>query len=132
MYSQDELDRLIEAMRANGVTSLELEAQDQSLQLDLAATYSSPAAPAAAPAVQDVAAKSPCMGRFIARGDDDGLSALDLGSSVTTGETLGYIATGLLRALILAPTTGRLSEALPATGTIFGFGDKIISMEKNS
>lgn len=132
MYSQDELDRLIDAMRANGVTSLELEAQDQSLQLDLAASYPSPAAPAAPPAVQEIPAKSPCMGRFIARGDDDGLSALERGSSVTTGETLGYIATGLLRALILAPATGRLSEALPATGTIFGFGDKIISMEKSS
>lgn len=134
MFSQTDLDRLIDAMRANAVTSLEVEAQGDTLKLDLAAVQShdapaSVAAPVPSKTAQNLTAKSPCIGRFVPRGDDDGLDALAPATTVAAGDTLGYIVQNQARALIIAPNAGTVIGDTPPTGTVFGYGDVVFQLE---
>lgn len=131
MFTQTELDRLIDAMRANGVSSLEVEAQDQQLHLDLApAPFPEVPLPTVAPvSARVVPAKSPCIGRFVPRGIDDGLMHLESAQKVEAGETLGYVVQQHARAVVTAPAAGTLIGDAPQSGTIFGYGDTIIRLE---
>lgn len=131
MFNDKDTDRLISAMRAHDVTTLEIETKDDLLRLVLpvqpTATASAPPPPSAAPTQH--AATSPDIGVFLPRGQDDGLSALAKGHRVQAHEVLGYVVRGAVRAAITAPCAGRLAEAPPAPGTIFGFGDPILQVE---
>lgn len=134
MFSQTDLDRLIDAMRANAVTSLEVEAQGDTLKLDLAAVQSHDApvsvvALAPSKTAQNVSAKSPCIGRFQPRGDDDGLRALVPATVVAAGDTLGYIVQKHARVLVIAPSAGAVIGDIPPTGTVFGYGDVVFQLE---
>ncbi|RPE66555.1 biotin carboxyl carrier protein [Pacificibacter maritimus] len=131
MFVQADLDRLIDAMRANGVSSLEVKSADQSLQLDLE-HQAHPSALSQAPApvqVQTKSAKSPCIGRFLPRGVDDGLAEIGTDTEVQAGDTLGYIEYGVARAVVGAPVAGRVMQAAPESGTVFGFGDVVFNLE---
>ena len=131
MFSQDDLDRLIDAMRANQVAALTVEDGGETLHLKLApvAADSAPApVPTAAPLVH-TAVKSPAIGRFVARGDDDGLAILEAASQIGQGDILGYIAQGHIRVPVTAPRQGRLASAAPDTGTIYGYGDVVFELE---
>lgn len=131
MFTQTELDLLIDAMRSNGVTSLEVDAQDQKLKLDLAPVQSDAAqALTSAPvSARSVSAKSPCIGQFVPRGKDDGLPVLVPASLVEAGETLGYITQRHARALVTAPAAGTLTGDIPPNGAVFGYGDVVFSLE---
>lgn len=136
MLTQEDMDLLIDAMRANGVTRLEYAHHKRRLYLNL----SLPAAQAAAVApkvlqgtsraILSMAVKSPGIGRLVARGAHDGLPALLPGSAVSEGEPLGYIAQGPVLQLLVAPQDGTLSGAFPAEGQTFGFGDTVFEMEQ--
>jgi len=129
MFTQPDLDRLIHAMRAHGVTLLSVDTDDDALTLELAAAPSAnTAAPVPAP-VKQVPAKSPCIGRFMTRGTDDGLTELDTTSPITSGDTLGYIVRGQTRAVVGAPIDGVLASDVPDAGTLFGFGDVVFTMK---
>lgn len=131
MFSQDDLDRLIDAMRANQVAALTVEDGGETLHLKLApvAADSTPA-PMPTPAPLDLTpAKSPAIGRFVARGADDGLAALEAASQIGQGDILGYIAHGHIRLPVTAPATGVLASATPDSDTIFGYGDVVFELE---
>lgn len=131
MFSQIELDRLIDAMRANQVVALSVEHNDQTLHLTLEG-----AAPRRA-SIQDSAilrvapqqARSASIGHFIPRGTDDGLAALGPAAMITQGETLGYVAQRNIRTLVTAPVDGILASAVPDEGTVFGHGDVVFELE---
>lgn len=131
MFTQAELDLLIKAMRANGVTSLEVDAQDRKLKLDLAPVQSDAAqSPSSAPVTTRFAlAKSPCIGHFVPRGEDDGLPSLTPASLVEAGETLGYIVQRHALALITAPAAGTVTGDIPLSGAVFGYADVVFSLE---
>lgn len=132
MFTQAELDSLIDAMRTNGVTSLAVEAKDQKLQLDLdpARMASDPLSKPAA--VRASAAKSPCIGCFVPRGNDDGLPPLVLPAVVEAGEILGYVALRQMRVAVAAPASGTVKGDVPREGAIFGYGDKVFSLQVTS
>lgn len=131
MFSQKERDRLINAMRAHGVTALSLEHDDQKLHLNLDAI-----APKR-PELQDpapvqralVPVKSPGIGRFIACGTDDGLPRLKAAAQVVRGDTLGYIEQRQVRTLVVASADGILASDIPREDTIFGHGDVVFNLE---
>jgi hypothetical protein len=134
MFTQAQLDRLIEAMRANAVVTLEVTTKDDTLKLDLgeAAIARAPIAPAVPVAVKQMPAKSPCIGRFVPLGTDDGLSPLEELAVVKTGDTLGYIAQGQARALVVAPVSGTLVRDHPIAGAVFGYGDVVFNLEASA
>lgn len=135
MFAQDELDRLIVAMRANGVVALDVTCDDDTLRLHLEEpTFDkASAAPATPLAPKRIPAKSPGIGGFVPRGIDDGLPPLDGESvQVSAGDTLGYIAHGLTRLRIIAPANGLVTGDVPATDRVFGYGDAVFYLETSA
>jgi hypothetical protein len=132
MFDRADLGRLLAAMRANGVENLTLEAEDERLELGLFAA-TAPAVIAVAP-VQPVqhAAKAEAPGRFVPRGDEDGLTVLKNGATVQADELLGYLAQGDVLSLISSPVAGRLLGALPQEGAVFGYGDAVFKIEASA
>lgn len=131
MFTQAELDRLIDAMRANAVTLLEVTGPDAELKLGLSAAAD--IAPRAPKAPRRIAAHSPCIGRFVPRGAQDGLSPLGACANVQAGDTLGYIAQRQALALVVAPADGTLvADMPPPEGTVFGYGDVVFELEATS
>lgn len=128
MFTQPEIDRLIAAMTANGVTSLDLECDADSLRLELPIVVAPVTAAAPAPA-RRAPVKSRSIGRFAPRGVDDGLPALIIPTTVQSGDILGYISQGAVRVPVTAQASGRITTDAPSSGTVFGFGDEIFSME---
>lgn len=124
MFSQTEIDRLLQAMRDTGVTVLEAESEHKTLQLHLEKTAERPAA-----MPELIGVKSPCIGHFQARGDDDGLAQLTSPLMVRPGDILGYISQGSVRIPVTAQTEGRFAGVPPSSGTIFGYGDDIFKLE---
>lgn len=129
MFTEPETDRLLDAMRANGVNWLEITGDDALLRLSLAASIAAPTAPTP-PAV--IAATSPEIGSFLPRGSDDGLPALAQGDDVQAGEVIGYVTRGDIRAAVTAPVAGRIASDLPASGTLTGYGDTIAELEADA
>lgn len=128
MFGDTDSLRLIAAMRAHGVTTIEIKAGDEMLRLVLppqAAEAAAPSAPPLAPAL------SPDIGAFLPRGSDDGLTPLDEGDHVCADEVLGYVARDALRAAITAPAAGRLVGPMPKPGTILGYGDAVLHLEQS-
>lgn len=130
MFTEPEMDRLLDAMRANGVTWLEIAGDDALLRLSLPPSTAAHSAPPAPPAL--IAATSPEIGSFLPRGSDDGLAALALGQDVQAGEVIGYVTRGDIRAAVTAPVAGRIAGDLPATGTLIGYGDTIAELEADA
>ena len=128
MVAQEDLDRLIDAMRANGVTQLDIEGEGVAFRLALDATPPT-VARAAQPRASKIPVKSPAIGTFVARGDDDGLTPLEEGAQTQHGEILGYIAQGMVRLPIIAPASGRLVGTQPDHGKLLGYGDVIFQLE---
>lgn len=132
MFNQSELDRLLKAMRATGVQQLALEGEGHKLCLglfseDAPATHSDQRAPA--PSKTPIPAKSEGIGLFVARGNDDGLSALEPLAAVSQGDVLGYVAQDDIRTVIVAPISGMIIDSAPQSGTVIGFGDEVFLIE---
>ena len=131
MFSQAELDRLIDAMRSNGVVALKVESKGEVFSLNLEGAVSSTARLSPEPKTVRKAAKSPSIGRFLPRGADDGLSSLSRSEKVGAGDTLGYITQSHIRAMVIAPADGILTSDVPDEGTVFGHGDVVFNLEVN-
>ncbi|MDQ7262511.1 hypothetical protein NM680_11965 [Paracoccus sp. PS-1] len=129
MFDKQDLTRLLDAMRAHGVGTLEIEGGDMFLRLVLPAGPAPAAAAQAQPATATAAARSPDIGRFLPRGSDDGLPVLAPGDAVRTGELLGYVAQGAVRAALTAPADGTIASQIPESGTLFGHGDTVLTLE---
>ena len=130
MLSQADMDRIVAAMRTNGVTSLDLRRTRGRLKLSLEADGAQiPTAPATPLAI---AVKSPGIGQFLRRGGDDGLPDLPPDATVTQGEVLGYLCQGAARILLCAPADGMLRGPLPAPGSVLGYGDTLFLLEPTS
>lgn len=131
MFSQDELDRLIDAMRASQVTALTVENDGETLHLKLAqsAPVRPPSQMPTAEMFDQRPVKSGAIGRFVARGGDDGLDPLVPTSPIAEGCILGYISQGHTRVPVTAPVQGRLACDAPQVGTIFGYGDVVFELE---
>lgn len=124
-----DITRLIDAMRANGVTRLEWEHLRKGTRVCL--TLPEAAGPPSAlpkPGPVRISVAAPTIGTFVARGGDDGMSALAEAASVQPGEPLGYIAQGPVLHLLTAPCAGTLLAGLPANGQIFGYGDTVLEL----
>lgn len=129
MISQVELDRIVDAMAATGVTFLEISGKTTKLRLSRDA--SAPARPRtnSEPAPTRTALHSPGIGRFQPRGGDDGLAKLDDSTFILAGEVLGYVAQGDVLIPIAAPSPGRLTETRPVEDTLVGYGDILFELE---
>jgi hypothetical protein len=134
MFTEPEIDRLIHAMRANAVTALDVEDGEDALHLQLSAVVAPTSAlPNSTPkSVEKTLVKSPCIGTFLPRGQDDGLDALSMPSVIPAGEALGYILHGAARACVLVSADGKLTGDIPKIGTVFGYGDVIFTMDVTS
>lgn len=130
MFSDDDQLRLIAAMRAHGVTTLEIEAGGELLRFALPAGPAAAPAPAASPAAASVPAVSPDIGTFLPRGEDDGLPPLTEGCHVLAQEVLGYCMRGAIRAAIISPAAGRILGPIPETSKILGHGDAVFFVEQ--
>jgi acetyl-CoA carboxylase biotin carboxyl carrier protein len=131
MLTQDDLDRLIDAMGRTGVTFLDIEGEDIRLRLALAPTLATAANPAP-PAARLEQVRSPGIGTFAPRGSDDGLPSLSPGGTVSKGEVLGYLARGAVRLPITAPAAGILGSELCDAGTLLGHGDPVFELETST
>ncbi len=131
MFAQSELDRLVSAMRANGVTSLQIDGGGDRLRLVLAPPPTHPDVVAPRFPAR-IAAKSNGIGVFLARGSDDGLPLLAPSADVEPDEILGYLCRGAVRGLITAPAAGRLVGDPPQEGALFGYGDSVFQIEVKS
>lgn len=131
MFCDDDQLRLIAAMRAHGVTTLEVEAGGDLLRVALAAGPAAAPAPAARPAAAPFPAISPDIGTFLPRGDDDGLPPLAEGDHVLAEEVLGYCRRGAIRAAIISPAAGRINGPIPETSNILGHGDPVFFVEQS-
>lgn len=131
MFSQSDLDRLLAAMRASGISRLDVRDGRKHLRLDLPSGVIAPPEQATAQDAvpQTLAVHSPCIGRFVPRGGDDGLPPLEPDIEVTAEEVLGYVCDGAARAILAAPDEGRLRGTLPAPGAVIGHGDTVFTME---
>ncbi|MDO6729781.1 hypothetical protein Q4577_07110 [Marinovum sp. 2_MG-2023] len=127
MFPQSDLNRIVAAMRANGVTSLALRDNHNKLHLDLAAGVDPAPQTPAKPLSRDI--KSPGIGRFSPRGGDDGLPRLDPATPVSLGEVLGYLGQGSVRLALCSPDHGALCGPTPDEGQILGFGDVLFTLE---
>lgn len=129
--TRDEIDRLITAMRAHGVTHLEWaqSRKGQALCLTLPETAAEAPLPPAPVAGPQVTARAPGLGQFLPRGGDDGLPPLLPGQPVQQGEVLGYLAQDAWAQVLAAPTAGSVIAPLPVAGQIFGHGDPVITLE---
>ena len=128
MAAQEDLDRLVDAMIANGVTHLDVEGDGMAFRLTLGATPPA-ATPAAQPSAPKIPAQSMTIGTFRPRGDDDGLAPLTKGAQIKLGDVLGYVAQEAVRLPVIAPVTGRLVSTPPDQGTLLGYGDVIFELE---
>jgi len=136
MLNNGELERLLRAMRASRVTTLEVKNREQRLRIVLQASIASstqsqqPTAQIAAmPDVVQLSANSPTIGTFLRRGVDDGLPLLKAGMHITTGEVLGYVCQGPVRVIVDSPANGVLSNDGPDDGAMLGFADAIFNLE---
>lgn len=126
MYDEDELDRLIAAMRATGTTRLSVKSHGKRLRLVLP---EGAVLPPPAPRNPQSPVTSPAIGCFHPRGGEDGLHALEPGAEVSAGEVLGYLAQGAALAVVTAPESGRLMGEIPAPGRVCGYGDILFTIE---
>ncbi|MFZ0098782.1 MAG: hypothetical protein WAK98_09880 [Gemmobacter sp.] len=128
MLSHTELDRLLGAMRATGTTELRVASGSHLLELVLAPApvrnESVPVAPTAASA-----ARSPAIGLWQGRGQDDGLPPLLTGEKATEGEVLGYVRQGVVLWPVAAPAGGVLVDTGPEDDTLLGHGDPILQIQ---
>lgn len=128
MFSDADTLLLIRAMRAHGVTELEIETDGRMLRLVLAPQPVAASGPAAPPRIT---ALSPDIGTFLPRGQDDGMAALTGGDGVAAQEILGYCTRGAVRAAITAPAAGRIADPLPRAGAVLGHGDAVFIVEQS-
>jgi biotin carboxyl carrier protein len=129
MFTDSELETLIEAMRRSGVTELAVEQDGEALRLGLAPRPAA-VAPATPPApTQNAQVKSPAMGLLVPVGADDGLEAVACGARVIAGQILGYVADGDARFPLTATATGTLITDSPAASTLIGYGDVLFEIE---
>lgn len=134
MLTQDDLDRLIDAMRQNGVTSLNIEGHDgkgaaTKLRLALAAVSRAPSEPTPSDNARRIPVSSPGIGTYAPRGEGDGLDTLTTGAAVAQDEVLGYVARGAVRMPLVAPASGHLICADVESGTLIGYGDPVFELE---
>ena len=129
MFDRSDLDRLVGAMRAHSVTTLEIDTKGERLRLVLPAAAPSSPLPVDLPKAPPLAAKSPCIGTFLRRGSDDGLAPLAAGDPVVEGDVLGYVCQGLVRVPVIAPAAGHLEGDMPEEDAVVGYGDPLFSVD---
>lgn len=128
--TQDEMARLIAAMRAHGVTRLELSQPGKGRMLCLAlANAASPPQLPASPRRRTVL--SPGIGRWVPLREGDGLSPPEIGASLRAGDPLGHVAQGAVLQIVAAPCAGRLASPLPEAGHVCGHGDPLAEIEES-
>lgn len=136
MLTQDDLDRLIDAMGQNGVTFLNVEGQDkegETTKLRLARAPASFAVSETTPisTTRRIPVSSPAIGTYAPRGAGDGLDTLTTGAIVLQDEVLGYVTRGALCIPLVAPESGRLICADVKNGRLIGYGDPVFELEVN-
>lgn len=130
MFAQSDLDQLLAAMRANGVSRLDVRSNGKHLRLDLPSTAMPPAwSDAPSRELRRISVKSPGIGRFLPRGEDDGLPVLEPGVAVTKGDILAYVRLGDVRLVVAAPDHGRFHDGAPSPGAVVGYGDTLFTLE---
>ena len=132
MFNQRELNGLVEAMRASGVTTLDVKNSRQRLRVVLPELDSLCPKLSGLPKLLRDTAKSPAIGTFLRRGIDDGLQPLKSGMHVETGDILGYVCHGLIRVVISASFSGVLCDLGPKNGAALQVGDTVFNLEVTS
>lgn len=124
-----EIDQVIAAMQANGVTRLEWGHLTKGTRLRLGLPASNAQPPAnQKPISPEVAVIAPTIGTFAARGGHDGLPPLAASGRVQAGETLGYLAQGPVLHVLIASCSGAVAGALPDAGQVFGYGETVLHL----
>lgn len=126
MLGVEHIAQLVDAMIANGVTTLEVKGTDYRVRLVRAGAR---AEKAEKPARLGGKAMSPGDGTFGNRGGDDGLAKLSRGAAVTEGEVLGYLCIGPVQVPVPSPCAGRIVGRLPPGGSEVRRGDFLFEVE---
>lgn len=129
MFTDCELEALVQAMHRTGVTELAVEQGGAALRLGLSPRPAAVAPPTPPAPLQNAQVKSPAMGRFVPVGADDGLDAVACGSRVIAGQVLGYVADGDVWRPLVATAPGRLTTDSPAASALIGYGDVLFEIE---
>lgn len=123
MLGVDHLSQLVDAMRTNGITTLEVKGADYSVRLVRST------AEMVAPVSVRRRVTSPAAGKFAARGKDDGLPPLSRGTSVAASEILGYLCLGPVRVPLEAPCSGTILGVLPKDGVDVEEAEDLFTLE---
>ena len=126
--TQDDMARLIAAMRAHGVTRLELSQPRKGRMVCL--TLGDTPVPQHPATPRRHAVLSPGIGRWVPLGRGDGLSPPGTGALLRAGDPLGHVAQGGVLQIVVAPCGGRLASALPDAGHVCGHGDPLAEIEE--
>ena len=125
MLTIEHVNQLVRSMVANDVVTIEVSGNDYAIRLARFPELTKPAN--VKPAL--VQCLSPATGIFHARGEDDGLAALEPGAQVAAQETLGYIGIGSIRLLCVSQATGTLVGPLPPPGQTVDAGTSLFKVE---
>ena len=130
MIDPSDLDRLLGWMQAAGLQSLSVRENARSVTLRLDCT------PAAIRSAQAVADHAPCrivsrgIGRFVAAHPRRPAAEVTAGSSVISGQTVGFLECGATLTAIVADRAGVVAEILVGDGDLIGFGTPILTIER--
>lgn len=123
MLSIEQIQRLVDTMEVNDLTTLEVDGGDYRVRLVRDRAQASPRSAARRAVI------CPADGKFAGRGRDDGLAALARGAAVSAGEILGYLGIGFARVPVQAPNAGRLVAEPPPEGQDIGRGTILFELE---
>lgn len=140
---EDLVRKLASLMDETGLTEIEYGTNDINIRVSKAATYAAgPAALAAAPAIAapdaetpvDVAShpgtvKSPMVGVVYTSSDPDSPAFVNVGDTVTEGQTLLLIEAMKVFNPILAPKAGRVTQVFVESGSPVEFGEPLVIVE---
>lgn len=127
-----DLERILEWMRAAGLSHVTISEAGENLMLEL------PAVPApagtnmgmVAPAEPgtNLVVTSPAIGRFQLSHPAGTSQTLEIGTPIAANQILGFLVLGLTITAIRAPRDGRIAEGPPADGTLVGLGTPLITL----
>lgn len=143
---EDLVRKLAALMDETGLTEIEYEVDDTSIRVSKAAAYSAaaPIAPAisapaaAAPVAEEApadvadhpgAVKSPMVGVVYTSADPDSPVFINVGDTVTEGQTLLLIEAMKVFNPITAPKGGRITQILITGGSPVEFGEPLVIIE---
>lgn len=80
-------------------------------------------------AVKPITVSASCVGRFLARHPLQREPVASLGTAVTAGEVIGFLAVGPLLLPVVAPISGIVSAVLARDFATVGFGAPLFELE---